>query len=222
MRVNHTRQYLIAGLVSGPLFISVALSQAFTREGFDIAKHPVSSLSHGELGWIQVFNFLISGLLVLAGSAGIKQILNSWRGGKWVPVLVGIFGASLIAGGIFAADEGLGFPPGAPEGFPVTMSVQGTIHGFAPMVGFTALIISFLMFARYFFITRQHAWMTLTMVISVGVIGLFLFFNITFDHTGSEFNPLPLWAAIIIGFGWYSVIAGKLRTMPEELLYANK
>jgi hypothetical protein len=41
---------LTGGVVAGPLFIMVGLLQAFTREGFDLRRHPLSLLSNGDLG----------------------------------------------------------------------------------------------------------------------------------------------------------------------------
>ena len=54
---------LACGAVAGPLFIVVGLTQALTRAGFDPVKHPLSLLSVGDLGWIQITNFVVTGLL---------------------------------------------------------------------------------------------------------------------------------------------------------------
>lgn len=56
-----TRALLACGVVAGPLFIVVALIQAFTRSGFDPVRHPLSLLSLGDLGWIQITNFVVGG-----------------------------------------------------------------------------------------------------------------------------------------------------------------
>jgi Protein of unknown function (DUF998) len=52
---------LLAGGGAGPLFILVGLLQAFTRDGFDLRRHPLSLLSNGDLGWIQIANFIVTG-----------------------------------------------------------------------------------------------------------------------------------------------------------------
>jgi hypothetical protein len=56
------RNLIYCGIVAGPLFIAVTLIQAFTRTGFDLARHPLSLLSLGSLGWIQILNFVVSGI----------------------------------------------------------------------------------------------------------------------------------------------------------------
>jgi len=109
-----TRTLLTCGVVAGPLFVVMALLQSFTRDGFDLKRHPISMLSLGDLGWIQIANFVIVGLLFTAYAVGMRRVLHPGRGGTWGPLLIGAFGVSQIVGGVFLADPGLGFPPGAP------------------------------------------------------------------------------------------------------------
>ena len=78
------------GLVAGPLFIAASLTQAFTRKGFDLARHPISLLSLGALGWVQIANFVVCGTLYLLGAAGMRQALGQSRGGTWGPLLIGV------------------------------------------------------------------------------------------------------------------------------------
>jgi hypothetical protein len=56
-----TSSLLRAGAVAGPLWLTVSLTQATIRPGFDITRHPLSVLSNGDLGWIQITNFLTAG-----------------------------------------------------------------------------------------------------------------------------------------------------------------
>jgi hypothetical protein len=46
------RKLLFCGIVAGPLFIATSLIHAFTRTGFDLARHPISLLGLGSLGWV--------------------------------------------------------------------------------------------------------------------------------------------------------------------------
>jgi hypothetical protein len=45
-----TRALLVCGIVAGPFFTIVGLTQAFTRPGFDLTRHALSLLSNGDLG----------------------------------------------------------------------------------------------------------------------------------------------------------------------------
>ena len=49
---KETARLLACGVLAGPLFLTVLMIQAFTREGFDLSRHPLSLLSLGDLGWI--------------------------------------------------------------------------------------------------------------------------------------------------------------------------
>jgi Protein of unknown function (DUF998) len=106
-----TSVLLACGLLAGPVFVGVAVGQVLLRDGFDLTRHPLSLLSLGELGWIQVTNFVVTGLLSIAFAVGIRRVLHPGRGGTWGPLLVGAFGVGLVLGGIFITDPSLGSHP---------------------------------------------------------------------------------------------------------------
>jgi Protein of unknown function (DUF998) len=114
------RILLAAGLVAAPLYILLVVLQMLTRDGFDISRHPPSVLSNGDQGWIQISNVLATGLLFIASAVGLRRVLPSAanRGAVGGPRLVGVFGAAMVAAGIFSADPVDGFPrerqPGRP------------------------------------------------------------------------------------------------------------
>ena len=93
-----TRALLACGVVAGPLFIIVAFIQVLIRSGFDPRRHPLSLLSLGDLGWIQITNFVVGGLLFTASAVGIRRTMRSGPGRRWGPWLIGVFGVSLVAG----------------------------------------------------------------------------------------------------------------------------
>ena len=68
-----TRKLLICGALAGPIYIIVGLIQVFIRKGFDPTRHPLSVMSNGESGWIQIANFIASGLLVIACAVGMRR-----------------------------------------------------------------------------------------------------------------------------------------------------
>jgi len=61
-----TRALRACGVVDGPLFTVVVVVQMLTRDGFGPTRHPLSLLSLGGLGWIQIANFVAAGLLIVA------------------------------------------------------------------------------------------------------------------------------------------------------------
>ena len=198
-----TTALLACGAVAGPLFIGVAVIQALTRAGFDPRRHPLSLLSLGDLGWIQIANFVVAGVLFVACAVGMRRVLQPGRGGTWGPRLIGAFGVSLIAGGVFVADPGLGFPPGAPAGIPDQLSWHGLLHAFAPVTGFLALIAACFVVARRFAALGQRGWAAYSVANGVVVLALS-----AWPNPGLDF--VPLWIATALGFGWASVMAARL------------
>jgi hypothetical membrane protein len=102
-----TRALLTCG-APGPVFVTTVAAQALLRDGFDLRRHPISLLSLGALGWIQVTAFVVAGLLSLAFAMGLRQVLHPGPAGTWAPALVGIFGLGLVVGGVFRPDPALG------------------------------------------------------------------------------------------------------------------
>ncbi|MPZ00176.1 MAG: DUF998 domain-containing protein [Actinophytocola sp.] len=55
-RTRVTKSLLGYGVLAGVVYVVVATAQAVTRAGFDPARHAVSLLANGDLGWIQIAN----------------------------------------------------------------------------------------------------------------------------------------------------------------------
>lgn len=206
-----TSPFLIAGIVAGPLFAVVALAHAFMREGFNVVRHPASLLSLGDLGWIQIANFVITGALFVACAIGLKRVLRDGIGRKWVPRLLAVYGIALVIGGLFTADPGLGFPPGAPEGPATEMSWHGAIHAFAPILGFASLVAALIILARRFGSQGMRGWNITTILAAVTMFALAAIPNFTADWKNGVFNFLPLWTGTILGFGWTSLVIAKVK-----------
>jgi hypothetical protein len=163
------RTLLGCGIVAGPLFIATSLTQAFTRSGFDLDRHPISLLSLGSLGWVQIANFVISGVLYVVGAVGLRLSLQDGRGRTWGPLLVGLTGSGLIIAGVFTADPGAGFPPGAPAGAP-TMSWHGLLHEIGFMLSFIGAIATCGVFARRYAALGRRGWMMVALAAAVAAL----------------------------------------------------
>jgi hypothetical protein len=200
-----TRGLLACGVVAGPLFLAVAVLQALTREGFDLRRHPLSLLSLGELGWIQIANFVAAGLLAVAFAVGLRRVLQPGRGGRWGPLLVGAYGVGLIMGGVFVTDAGAGFPPGAPAGAPEQLSWHGVLHAIAPVLAFLSLIVACFVLARRFAGLRQRGWATYCVATGVALLGLLAW-------PDQDTVIVQLAVAIVLGWAWLSVLAARLLT----------
>lgn len=165
-----TRRLLAAGALAGPLFLTTWLGQAVTREGFDPSRHPLSLLSLGDQGWIQIANFVVTGSLFAGGAVGLRRTLRRGRGRTWGPLLVGGFGVGLALAGVFVTDAGAGFPVGAPEGAPAHVSWHGVLHevgfGLAQLCWAAATVV----LARRFASQRRWGWTTACLAGLVGAL----------------------------------------------------
>lgn len=137
-----TRALLACVVVAGPLWVSVSLVQAATREGFDLTRHPMSALGNGDLGWLQTTNFVCAGLLTLAGSVGLRRVLRGGFGGTWVPLTVALNGLGMVCAGVFVMDPADGFPVGTAEGTPESLTASSLGHMAAGTVALIALIVA--------------------------------------------------------------------------------
>lgn len=142
-RTSHThaptraRQLVIAGSLAGPVFVLTWLIQALTRDGYDVSRHPISLLALGDLGFVQIANFIVTGAIVFALGHGFRLLYTDGLGHVWIPRLVQITGAGLVAAGVFTADPGAGFPEGAPEGRP-----DYSLHGIAHELAFVVVMLA--------------------------------------------------------------------------------
>ena len=204
-RVRAVRSLLYCGMIAGPFYLTVGLIQAFLREGFDLARHPLSVLANGPGGWVQTANFVVTGLLVLTAAAGFRRVLGKQsRGVTW---FLGGFGVAMIVAAIFPADPVDGFPPGTPEGFPTSISTTGLVHFIAGAFGFTCLAIS-CFFAAWGMYRRNVSSLALLSLLS-GLAVVFGFFGGIVLPVGI----LGIWLAVVVGWAWLGVMSLRLSRM---------
>ncbi len=201
-----TKTLLLCGTLTGPLFFAVAIVQALTRPGFNIRLNALSQLSLGDLGWIQIASFLLTGLLALACAIGVRRQLKGQKGGTWGALLVGTFGLGLLVAGIFRADPGFGFPPGAPAGPAMPMSGGATLHAVGFFLSMLSLIVNCFVFVRRFASTGQRGWLVYSVVSAVATVALIALTNVFMSWAG-----VIVALAGAVAFGWVSAVAAGLR-----------
>ena len=203
-----TRALLICGLVAGPFYIVVGLIQALTRPGFDLMRHDLSLLANGDLGWIQITNLVLTGLLVGAFAVGMWQALSAGPGRTWGPILLGVYGLGLIGAGFFIADPAFGFPPGTPADAH-TISWHGLLHIITAGIGFLALIAACFVLARRFAFRRQRGWAAYSL--ATGVIFFAAFVGVA-TGSGQPWSVIGFWIGVVVAWAWISAMAVKLLT----------
>ncbi|TDC10688.1 DUF998 domain-containing protein [Nonomuraea longispora] len=189
--------------MAGPLFAIVALAQAVLREGFDPLRHAVSQLSLGEGGWIQVANFAVTGLLMLACAIGLRRVLRGGRGGQWAPILIAAMGVGFVAAALLPADPGNGFPPDT--GSEAAFSVTGMLHLACAGIAFIALIAACFVLASRFSGMSWRGW-----AIAGRTSGVLLAIGFAAANSGVVGGPLAMFVGVIIAWLWVGVSAARL------------
>lgn len=149
MTTTPSRRLLICGVLAGPVLLGTGLAQVFTREGFDLERHALSQLALGPSGFVQVVNFVVTGLLVVAAARGLWDVLGPGRAAAWGTRALAGFGAGMLVAGVFVADPGYGFPVGTPDG-PGPISWHAAVHGAGFALAMVAWTVAMVVLARAF------------------------------------------------------------------------
>jgi hypothetical protein len=204
-----TRSLLGYGVLAGPFYLTVGLVQAFVRDGFDFARHPLSVLANGPGGWAQTANFVLTGLMVVAAAVGFKRVLGPRS--LAASGFLGAFGASMLVAAVFRADPMDGFPVGTPIGPPTSISTMGLVHFIAGGLGFVSLALSCFFAARAMSRRAAPSMARLSTLSGLSVvIGFFGGFLIPVGPT------LGIWFAVVVGWAWLAVLSVHLyRAAPD-------
>jgi len=199
------RALLTGGVIGPVLFVVVFLVEGWTRPGYDPVRMFVSLLSLGDVGWQQIANFLVTGVLIVGGAVGLRMVMREGPGSRWGPWLIGLAGVGLVLAGAFVTDPAQGYPPGAPAGIPTDSSWHGAIHGFASLFVFLGLPAAAVVLARRFR-GEGSRWALYCWLSAVAILA---FFGAAFalpDVTG-----LLQRVDIVITLGWVAQVMWRFR-----------
>jgi hypothetical membrane protein len=206
-QVTATRTLLNSGVAAGPVFLLIFVIQILVRPEFRFARSQPSILSIGPLGWIQLTNLVLGGLLVFAGALGIRRVLRESKGGFWGRLLLEVFGIGQVGVGIFVVD---------PVRSPTNMTLHGTMHIVCGAISFVALMAACFVFVRTFFFRKQKAWaMFCTMTGLMFLIGFLSAARTGQDSTTS----IQLFLNLLFSLGWIwvsSISAQVLSSIPTS------
>ncbi|OPG06740.1 DUF998 domain-containing protein [Microbispora sp. GKU 823] len=192
-----TRSLLGYGVIAGPVYVGVSLTEALTRDGFDLTRHAWSLLANGDLGWIHIANFVLAGAMTIAFAAGLRRA----HGRGWAPRLLAAYGLSLLAAGAFRADPAQGFPRGVPAG---EVSWHGIAHLASGGVGFACLVAACFVLARRFARRGQAAWAWSSR--ATGALFAAGFLAVA-SGAGAAWANLAFTGAVVLAWAWISALA---------------
>ncbi len=205
-----TRWLLSCGAIGGFGFIAVFLIAGAIRPHYDMLYQPVSALSLSAGGWVQIANFIVTGLLMLACALGLRRALTPGRGATSGPILIGIYGLCLVGAGVFVTDPGFGYPPGAPSGVPTTGSLHGTLHTLISLVVFVSVSIACFVFAsRFSAQPHSRAWAVYSFLTGLAVPAFIVAASAAWFSGG----PGGLFQRLSISAGWVWVGLLAIRTI---------
>jgi hypothetical protein len=205
-----TRSLLGYGVLAGAFYLVVGLVLAVTREGFDLAQHPLSLLMLGDHGWMQRANLLLTGGMTIAAAVGITRAARGTPAAARAGTLIGLYGGGLILSGTFAPDPMAGFPAGTDVSEP---SLAGLLHLAAGGLGFLCLAAGALVLARWFGDRGMPPWATYSRLSAALVLVGFL--------GGAALSTrlagiVLLWLAVVAGWVWLAGASLTLyRTVPH-------
>ena len=130
------------GMIGSILFVGIFTLEGFLRPEYNPFSMFVSELSIGPRGWVQILNFIITGILLLIFALGIKTEFRQGKASKAGPILLLICATCLIVSGPFVMDP-LSTPPDQ-------MSWHGIIHNILGAIFFSLSAVSCFVFFRRF------------------------------------------------------------------------
>lgn len=211
-----TTTLLWCGVVAGPLFVTVFLVAGALRPDYNPMRHPVSSLSLTASGWIQITNFVVAGLLMIAFAIGVRRVLRSVGGAGVKPWLVGAYGVGLLGSGVFITNPLGGYPPGTPD--EIVYTWYGVLHDAFAIPVFFGLPVICLAFSIWFWRRRHPAWVVYSLLTAVVFFTTFILASLGFTQEEGwvEVGGLYQRVTITLGSVWFTLLAAHLFGVRER------
>jgi hypothetical membrane protein len=202
-------------VVAGPIYIVVGVIEMLTRPGFDITRHDLSLLANGAWGWVHSTLLVATGLLTVAGAAGLRRVLGGGRGGTSVPLLLAVYGLGLVGAGFFTADPAFGFPPGTPASAH-TVSWHGLLHLVSGGIGFLGLIAACLLSARRFGADGRRGWAVYSLATGVLYFAAFVGIAAGSGQGGTLMTAVIVAFSVAVVLGWAWISAMTVRPLTKQ------
>src|SRR6476646_2986230 len=204
--VRITKSLLGYGVIAGPIYVLAVAVQMATRDGVDPTRHAASQLANGDLGWIQIATFLVTGAMTIAAAVGVRRALGPGRLSAWVSGMLGVYCAGLVAAGIFRADPSDGFPPGTPPGMG-EVSWHGLAHFGVAGIAFACLVAACFVLGAWFARAGRGSWAWFSRITGVVFAGSFLTLS---SGSGGATAILVFTAAVVLVWAWLTAVSVKL------------
>jgi Protein of unknown function (DUF998) len=212
-----TRSLLCGAIAAGPLFVTVFVAEGARRPDYNPLRHPVSSLSLGPRGWVQVANFAVTGTLYLAGAAGLSHTEDPVLGGRLGPALFAATGFGLLGSAAFTTDPISGYPPGTPDAL-TEQTTRMTVHGIVALPIFLGIPAAAFVSARRFQRLGTRAWGLYSAATGGSMLAAMGLAGAGFNQAPTLVNLAGLFqrAAIVTGFAWLTALSARALRRPAR------
>jgi len=196
------------GAVAGPLFVSVFSIEGARRPGYKPLRHPVSSLSLGPQGWVQVANFATTGMLYVAASAELARSPGQATGGRIAAAALGATGLGLLGSAVFRTDPVSGYPPETPDA-PAEITATGTMHTVAALPIFLGIPAAAFACAWRFHRGGRPGWAAYSAVTGASMLASIGLAGAGFSQDPRLVNYAGLFqrTAIVTGLSWLTALS---------------
>lgn len=201
-----TKSLLGYGVLAGPCYVVVAAAQIAFRDGYDPTRHAVSQLVNGHLGWIQVANFVVTGLMTMAAGVGVGRALPRGGRARAAAILLVGYGAGVFLAGVLWADPSDGFPPGTPPGMG-TPSWHGIAHLVVAATGFACFAAAALVVGGSFARMGAPGWAWCSRVTALAFAASFVALA---SGRGGAATVLLFTAAVVLAWAWLAAVSVTL------------
>ncbi|WP_169813055.1 DUF998 domain-containing protein [Nocardia niwae] len=205
-----TRILLACGILAPLLNIVVLLILGAIRPDYNAWVVPDSNLELGPGGWMQITNYIVTGLLLLAFVTGVRRIVRTWRGATWLPVLLCAYALTFVAIGPILPDPSLGYPVGEPE----TLTVHGAVHSLLGIIQFGSLTAACFVLADRDKAHGEHALAWYSTVNGVLVGASYVAFALTAKLVDGGPAGLIERLGLVAAGSWVAVLAIRLIRRP--------
>jgi hypothetical protein len=130
---------LACGVIAAPVNIAVFTVEGALRPGYSPIRDFTSFLSLGPDGWINVANFIVFGVLMMAFAAGVRMVIRTGPAAPAGPILLGISGIGMMAAGLFVADAASS-----------AVTTHGSLHIAASVLFLAAMTAGCFVFASHY------------------------------------------------------------------------
>jgi len=199
------RRLALAGLVGPFWFTALVILQGLLQPDYSHVALPISALAAWPLGWVQILNFLVVGVLMAAFGVAVHLGILPARRGVIGPALLVANGIGIVIGAVFPWVMVDGVPTETPGHIVGAVMAFGSISVGLPFVS-----------RRMRLDPEWRGLSTYTMVTGIAVLALFVAMGAFAIDEGTPLHP---WAGLIqrvlcaIWFTWIIVVARRLRRL---------